>query len=81
MPHNIPHAGRCQVQTEKSESCSKVNCYNVEQKDHDIPAVKLYTVTVCVNNIQHTTELTVSIFSTAKNRTQYDLAYTGDSST
>jgi len=65
----------------KSESRSKVNCYIIEQKDCDIPAVKLCTVTVCVNNIQHTTELRVSIFSTATNRTQYDLAYKGDSST
>ena len=65
----------------KSESYSKVNWYIAEQKDRDIPAVKLCTVTVCVNSIQHTTELTVSNFSTATNRTQYALAYIGDSST
>lgn len=65
----------------KSELRSKVNWYIVEQKDCDIPAVKLGTVNVCVNNIQHTTELTVSIFRTTTNRPQYGLAYTGDSST
>jgi hypothetical protein len=56
---------------------SKLVYCRAERPPH-LQAVKLGTVTVCVNNIQHNTELTVSSFSTATNRTNFDLANTGD---